>query len=144
MEKQTSEYSTIYRCGMQLNKKITSTFIFFFLICISARCQNIARWLVFPREQQPDFIMHPLSRSDRANIKLRFLYETEPVKPLIKQINKSFPEIHVSELAATQSYDIGKSTIILEELLKEADEILNQPGLNASSSVTMPETKQAK
>jgi len=129
---------------MQQNKIIAMAVITSCLFCCSADSQSISRWLVFPRENQPDFIMHPLSRSDRANIKLKFLYETEPVKPLLKQIKKSFPEIIPTEPAATQSYDIGQATIILEELLKEANEILNQPDQNASSSTGLPEKKPAK
>lgn len=116
-------------------------FFALFLVCHKADSQTVSRWLSFPRENQPGFIKDPLAKGNLAKTLLKFQYETEPVTPLMRKLFKSFPEAFPQELITTQTLDIGRSTIILEELKDEADEILQQQFLTASDSIKLPSSQ---
>jgi len=122
-------------------KRISIVFCALFLVCQTADSQNISRWLSFPRESQPGIIKDPLAQGHRGKSHLKFQYETEPVTPLMRLLIKSFPEAFAPEALATESYNIGRSTIILEELKDEADEILQQSPDAASSSTNLSESQ---
>lgn len=82
--------------------------------------QTLWRGLRLPQNDRPRFIRHPLADSQSPGITLQFRYEPEPVKPLLRVIHRGITEANHTASAPEEIFDIGKSTMFLEELSREA------------------------
>lgn len=110
------------------------------LICAAtASAQPISRWIKLPRHSVATTENSPLANGAIQGTLLRFNFETEPVKPLMRTIKRSFPEAAPSEEIPVESFDLGRSTIIMEELFKEAQETLINPDIALQG---LPEPKK--
>lgn len=106
----------------------------------SLGAQTTSRWIRLPRHGAGEINKSPLSNSANSGTLLRFNYEPEPVKPIMRSILRSFPEANTAEEKTAEVFDLGRSTIAIEELLREAEETLQNPelgliGLPASAPV---------
>ncbi len=122
------------------NMKKPAILLAIILLTASAGAQTTSRWIRLPRHGAGEINKSPLSNSADPGVALRFTYEAEPVKPIMRSILRSFPEANTAEEKTTEVFDLGRSTIAMEELLREAEEILENPelgliGLPASQPV---------
>jgi len=122
-------------------KTLIILFFALFLVSHKADSQTVSRWLSFPRETRPGIIKDPLAHGNHGKTLLKFQYETEPVTPLMRKLFKTFPEAFPPPPVATQTLNIGRSTMMLKELKDEADEILQHQFLTASDSIKLPSSQ---
>lgn len=108
---------------MQLKTNLTILFIAFAL-SVPGHSQDTSRWIKFPDRSQPEIIRHPLNESAKSGTILRLRFETDPASPLLRMINKSFPEAVEKATSTDNVIDVGKSTIFLEEMQREAEQYL--------------------
>lgn len=122
------------------NMKKPAILLAIMVMTASVGAQTTSRWIRLPRHGAGEINKSPLSNSAYPGVSLRFSYDTEPVKPLMRSILRSFPEANKAEEKTTEVFDLGRSTIAMEELLREAEETLENPelgliGLPASTPV---------
>lgn len=96
--------------------------------------QTLWRGLRLPQNDRPSFTRHPLANSQSPATILHFKYEPEPVKPLLHLIHRGIVEANPIASASEEIFDIGKSTMVLEELSREAAEALANPVTSASET----------
>jgi len=114
-------------------------FIIFIGITKSILSQDSSRWIRFPKHKQPFITRQELSSEALGGKTLEFRFETVPVKPLLKTINKYFPELVPQATATSEAMDTGKETMFLEKLQLEAEQF-NSIATDTIASDTTPES----
>ncbi|MGM0599719.1 MAG: hypothetical protein ACQETH_07845 [Candidatus Rifleibacteriota bacterium] len=114
-------------------------FIIFIGVTNAILSQDSSRWIRFPRHEQPLITRQELSSEALGGKTLEFKFETVPVKPLLRTINKYFPELVPQATLTIEIMDTGKETMFLEKLQLEAEKY-NATASDTIASETDPET----
>jgi hypothetical protein len=101
--------------------------------------QDSSRWIRFPNNEPPLITRQELSSEALGGKTLRFRFETEPVGPLLRSINKYFPELAPQATSTEEIMDTGKKTMFLERLQIDAEKY-NQNASDTIASKTTPQT----
>lgn len=89
--------------------------------------QTLRRNLRLPYNDRPRIIRHPLADNTSNGETLYFKFESEPLRQMLRRIHRSIPEADRLASAPEEILDISKSTMIIEELNREAAEALENP-----------------
>jgi len=95
--------------------------------------QTISRWLRVPYGSNPPAILrHHLGAPQSPGSNFQFIYEKTPVRPLERLINRAIPEAAPAPVVSEELPGVGQSALKLEELNREAEEILANPPASTS------------
>lgn len=111
-------------------------FIVFVGLCNTLLPQDSARWIRFPRHEQPLITRQELSSEFLRGKTLKFRFETDPVKPLLRTINQYFPELAPQATTTEGIMDTGKKTMFLEQMQLEADKFKETASGTIASETT--------
>ena len=102
---------------------------------VPVHSQNAPRWLRIPSQSAPTITRHRLQLGDKPGIVSRLDYDKTPATPILHMIGKYFPELSPKKPIVEDRIDVSKSTLLLESLENEANEIL----YNATDTI-VPDT----
>lgn len=95
--------------------------------------QTVSRWLRLPSGSNPPVILrHQLGAPQSPGYSFQFSYEKTPVKPLERIINRGIPEAAPAPVDSEELTGAGQNAIKLEELDREAEEVLANPPASTS------------
>jgi len=95
--------------------------------------QTISRWLRIPSGRTPPTVLrHHLGAPQSPGFNFQFSYEKTPVKPLERLINRAIPEAAPAPVYSEELPGAGHNAMKLEELDREAQEVLANPPASTS------------
>ena len=95
--------------------------------------QTVSRWLRLPYGSKPPVILrHQLGAPQSPGFSFQFSYEKIPVRPLERLINRAIPEAAPAPFDSEELPGAGQNALKLEELDREAEEILANPPASIS------------
>lgn len=87
--------------------------------------QTVSRWLRVPSQRQLHIIRHPSDSFRDHGVNLHFKFEADPVKPLLRLIDRSFSETGGS-ISVIENGLPDETGLTLKDLDREAEEALSK------------------
>lgn len=109
---------------MQTKIFITLCLLFALVAAVPLLSQDAVRWMRFPDRGSPVLQRHQLQNADAGGQVFQVKFEKKPVRPLLRTLRRSFPELWPAKQIIDDTIDTSESTILQEKLQNEADEFL--------------------